>query len=74
MDKFLKRTADTEQDIVPSTSNVEKKNLSKGNTGKIKSNMDFLAVVMEMLQNQSRFFGGSNFQMKQCFRVNLCAT
>ena len=69
MDEFLKRTFETcnnEQENVPSTSNVVKKQkLSKNNTGCITFSMDFLGVVTKMLQNHSALFVGSNLQMKQ---------
>ena len=69
MDKFFKgtfKTCKNEPENVPSTGNVVKKQkVSEDNTGKIRFRVDFLGVVMKMLQNHSALFVGSNWQMKQ---------
>ena len=66
MNKFLKRTLETcnnEQENVPSTSNVLKKQkIVKYNTRKITFSIDFLGVVTKMLQNHSALLVGSNLQ------------
>ena len=78
MDKFLKITLETcynEQDNVPSTSNVVKKQ----KLVKRQYREDYIQYELSWCGNEDALkplalFVGSNLQMKQWFLVNLFAT